>query len=58
MGSGKDGDSETQNKINRAVDTRQDAFTTKKNLNGADGYAEHSEEWEKCNTKCDFCKSE
>ena len=29
-----------------------------KYLNGADGYAEHSEEWEKCNTKCDFCVDE
>ena len=27
-----------------------------KYLNGADGYAEHSEEWKKCNTVCDFCK--
>ena len=23
---------------------------------GKDGYAEHSEEWEKCNTVCEFCK--
>ena len=23
-----------------------------------DGYAEHSEEWEKCNTVCDFCREE
>lgn len=29
-----------------------------KYTNGADGYAEHSEEWEKCNTECDFCKNE
>lgn len=29
-----------------------------KYTNGADGYAEHSEEWEKCNTVCDFCKDE
>ncbi|HEX3038185.1 MAG TPA: hypothetical protein VHO94_04230 [Oscillospiraceae bacterium] len=29
-----------------------------KYTNGADGYAEHSEEWKKCNTSCDFCKSE
>lgn len=26
-----------------------------KYLDGADGYAEYSEEWEKCNTVCDFC---
>lgn len=24
--------------------------------NGTDGYAEHSKEWENCNTECDFCK--
>ena len=29
-----------------------------KYLNGADGYAEHSEEWEKCNTVCEFCEGE
>lgn len=23
-----------------------------------DGYAEHSEEWNKCNTVCDFCRDE
>lgn len=27
-----------------------------KYLNGADGYAEYSDEWKKCNTECDFCK--
>lgn len=27
-----------------------------KYLNGADGYPEHSEEWKKCNTECQFCK--
>lgn len=25
---------------------------------GRDGYAEYSEEWEKCNTKCLFCEGE
>lgn len=30
---------------------------THKYLNGADGYAEHSDEWEKCRTECDFCKN-
>lgn len=29
-----------------------------KYLNGKDGYEEHSEEWEKCNTVCDFCRNE
>ena len=29
-----------------------------KYLNGKDGYPEHSEEWEKCNTVCDFCRGE
>lgn len=29
-----------------------------KYTNGADGYAEHSKEWEKCNTECSFCKNE
>lgn len=29
-----------------------------KYLNGLDGYAEHSEKWEKCNTVCDFCRDE
>ena len=29
-----------------------------KYLNGADGYEEHSEEWEKCNTVCEWCKDE
>ena len=29
-----------------------------KYLNGADGYEEHSEEWNNCNTHCDFCKCE
>lgn len=28
-----------------------------KYLNGGDGYAEYSEEWNKCNTVCDFCES-
>jgi hypothetical protein len=28
-----------------------------KYLNGKAGYAEYSEEWLKCNTECDFCKS-
>lgn len=27
-----------------------------KYLNGKDGYAEGSNEWQKCNTVCDFCK--
>lgn len=27
-----------------------------KYLNGKDGYEEHSEEWEKSNTQCEFCK--
>ena len=26
-----------------------------KYLNGADGYEEYSEEWQKCNTECEFC---
>lgn len=30
---------------------------TYKYLNGADGYEEYSDEWEKCNTECDFCKN-
>lgn len=29
-----------------------------KYLNGADGYPEHSEQWNSCNTECDFCKDE
>jgi hypothetical protein len=29
-----------------------------KYLDGKDGYAEYSEDWKKCNTKCDFCKGE
>lgn len=29
-----------------------------KYLNGKDGYPEHSEEWKKCNTVCDWCKGE
>ena len=29
-----------------------------KYLDGSEGYAEHSAEWEKCNTKCDFCVNE
>lgn len=29
-----------------------------KYLYGADGYPEHSEEWNKCNTVCDFCREE
>ena len=29
-----------------------------KYLNGKDGYEEYSEEWEKCNTICDFCREE
>ena len=29
---------------------------TYKYTNGKDGYPEHSEEWEKCNTCCDFCE--
>lgn len=29
-----------------------------KYLNGKDGYQEYSEEWEKCNTECRFCKKE
>lgn len=28
-----------------------------KYTNGEEGYAEHSEEWEKANTICEFCKS-
>ena len=27
-----------------------------KYLNGKDGYAEYSDEWEKCNTVCRYCK--
>ena len=27
-----------------------------KYLDGKEGYEEYSEEWEKCNTVCDFCK--
>lgn len=27
-------------------------------LDGKDGYPEHSEEWNKCNTVCEFCKGE
>lgn len=26
--------------------------------NGVDGYAEYSEEWQKCNTECQFCRGE
>ena len=29
-----------------------------KYLNGKDGYEEYSDEWEKCNTVCDFCRDE
>lgn len=29
-----------------------------KYLDKKDGYAEHSEEWEKCNTVCKFCENE
>ena len=29
-----------------------------KYLNGAEGYAEHSPEWDKCGTVCDYCKDE
>lgn len=29
-----------------------------KYTDGKDGYAEHSEEWEKCNTVCRFCEDE
>lgn len=29
-----------------------------KYLNGADGYEEYSEEWQKCNTVCEWCKEE
>lgn len=29
-----------------------------KYLNGKDGYPEHSEEWNKCNTECDFCRED
>ena len=29
-----------------------------KYLNGKDGYEEYSEEWEKANTVCDFCREE
>ena len=29
-----------------------------KYLNGKDGYPEHSEQWEACNTECYFCKDE
>jgi hypothetical protein len=29
-----------------------------KYTNGEDGYAEHSEEWDKCGTVCNFCKEE
>lgn len=29
-----------------------------KYLNKTEGYAEHSEEWEKCNTVCEYCKEE
>lgn len=29
-----------------------------KYLNGKEGYEEHSDEWVKCNTICDFCKGE
>lgn len=29
-----------------------------KYLDGKGGYPEHSEEWEKCNTVCDFCRDE
>lgn len=31
---------------------------TYKYLDGKDGYPEHSEEWKKCNTVCDFCREE
>lgn len=31
---------------------------TFKYLNGEDGYPEYSEEWQKCNTECTFCKNE
>jgi len=27
-----------------------------KYLNGKEGYEEYSEEWKRCNTKCDFCR--
>ena len=27
-----------------------------KYLNGKDGYEEYSQEWEKANTECDFCR--
>lgn len=27
-----------------------------KYLPGVDGYAEYSEEWQKCNTVCEFCR--
>lgn len=29
-----------------------------KYLPDIDGYAEHSEEWKRCNTVCDFCREE
>lgn len=29
-----------------------------KYLDGKDGYEEYSEEWQKCNTECDFCRGE
>lgn len=29
-----------------------------KYLNGTDGYLEHSEEWDKCGTVCQFCEEE
>ena len=29
-----------------------------KYLNGTDGYPEHSEEWDKCGTVCQFCEEE
>lgn len=29
-----------------------------KYLDGKDGYAEYSDDWEKCNTVCDFCRKE
>lgn len=31
---------------------------TYKYLNGKDGYPEHSEQWDACNTKCYFCEDE